>query len=1056
MTIKKFIDRPLMSMVINIMIVAVGIIAATQLPIEKYPDIAPPSVYLWASYPGASAETVQKSVVAPLEQAINGVDNMMYMKSSAGNGSASISIYFKQGTNADMAAVNVQNRVVQAQAMLPAEVLRFGVSVEKQQPGQLRILALESPGGTFDENFLSNYFYNNLRPAILRIQGVGKMEVWAGQYALRIWLKPEAMARYGIVPSDISALLEEQNMEASIGSIGEDTRNVFQYTLRYTGRKQEVQEFENLVLTSKTTGEELHLKDVADLELGQSDYAYSNSINGHPGVMGSVSQVAGSNATRINQEIDKLIKELEESLPNDVRIVTFDNTNDFLFASIREVVKTLLLAILLVLVVVYLFVQDFRATLIPALGIVVSLVGTFAFLAVAGFSINMLTLFAMVLVIGTVVDDSIVVVEAVQARFDAGYKSSYKAAVDAMDGLTVALCTTTMVFMVIFIPVSFVNGTTGIFYKQFGLTMAVSVGISLVVALTLSPALCALILKPRDDDYKSLSWKVRKAYQTAFKAILDRYTQVAMKLIHRKGIAAGAIAVAALLVVVLMKVVPTGFVPDEDMGSLMVDVSTPPGYTQSVTDEVMVRASDRIQQLPEVESVGAVTGIGGANKGMIQIQLKPWSQRRGKEHSSWSVTERINDILADEHEAESFAMSPGMIEGYGRGDGFELSLQNKNGQDIRTFYEVSEKFIESLNSRPEIADAYSGYAIDYPQYKVDVDASRCKKMGVSPATVLNELSAFLGSAYVSNFNKYNQVYQVTMQLRPDDRGSIQSLDRLYVRSETGNMLPVSQFMTLTKEYMPQSLDSYNMISSIDITGSVARGSSTGAVIRAVREVAARELPVGYGIEFGGITREESQAGSNIVIIFIISILFVYLIMVALYESLFIPMAVILSVPFGLAGAFLMAKIAGVENNIYLQIGLLMLIGLLAKTAILLTEYATQCRQAGMSLKQSAFFAAKMRLRPILMTSLTMIFGMLPLVFATGAGANGSRTIGVGTVGGMLVGTLGLLFVVPALFVVFQTLQEKFKPIEFTEPTDPLIKEEMLAIEEYTRNKKKDE
>lgn len=1054
MKIKTFIDRPLLSIVINVMVVAVGIIALTRLPIEKYPDIAPPTVYLWASYPGASAEAVQKSVLAPLEQAINGVDNMTYMKSSASNGSASISIFFKQGTNADMAAVNVQNRVVQAQAQLPAEVLKMGVAVEKQQPGQLRILALESPGGTCDENFLSNYFYNNLRPAILRIQGVGKCEVWGGQYALRIWLKPDAMVRHGIVPSDITTLLEEQNVEASIGSIGENTKNTFQYTLRYTGRKQEVSEFENLVLVSKQTGEELYLKDVADLELGQSDYAYSNRINGHPGVMGSVSQVAGSNATRINQDIDRLLKEIEQTLPKDICIVTFDNTNDFLFASIREVVMTLILAIILVLFIVYLFLQDIRATLIPALGIVVSLIGTFAFIAVAGFSINMLTLFALVLVIGTVVDDSIVVVEAVKARFDAGYNSSYKATVDVMGGLTAALCTTTLVFMVIFIPVSFVSGTSGIFYKQFGLTMAVAVGISLLVAMTLAPALCSLILKFQNKETKSFSSKVRTIYEATFKALLGRYTNMAMFFIRHKKMAAVAIVVAGVLMAILMCVVPTGFVPDEDMGSLMVDLSTPPGYTMAKTEEVMVRLTDQIQQLPEVESVGGVVGFGGANKGMVQVQLKPWGKRSGSDHTSWAVSERINAILAGEREAESFANSPGMIDGYGRGGGFEFSITNKNGADLRTFYDVSQHFLEVLNQRPEISDAYSSYSIDYPQYRVDVDASRCKKLGVSPSAVLNEMGTFLGSSYVSNFNKYNQVYQVTMQLRPTDRADLQSLDRLFVRSNDGAMLPMSQFVTLTKEYMPQSLDRFNMISCIDVSGSVAQGNSTGDAIRTIQEVAAKELPVGYGIEFGGITREESQTSGNIFIIFIICSIFVYLIMVALYESLFIPLTVILGVPFGLMGSFLFAKIFGVENNIYLQVGLIMLIGLLSKTAILLTEYASQCRHAGMSLKQSAFFAAKMRLRPILMTSLTMVFGMLPLMFASGAGANGSRTVGVGTVGGMLLGTLGILFVMPTLFVIFQTLQERFKSVEFQPSDDPLIIEEMKKIEEYTKNKNK--
>lgn len=665
----------------------------------------------------------------------------------------------------------------------------------------------------------------------------------------------------------------------------------------------------------------------------------------------------------------------------------------------------------------------------------------------------MLTLFALVLVIGTVVDDSIVVVEAVQARFDAGYRSAYSAAADAMNGLASALFTTTLVFMVFFIPASFISGTSGIFYKQFGLTMAVSVGISLIVALTLAPALCALILKPRNENKKSFSQKVHEAYHAAFKSIMSHYTDIAMAFIHRKWLVVSLIVVSLVLAVTLMRTVPTGFVPDEDMGSLMVDISTPPGYTMAATNEVLVRASDHIQQLPEVESVGGVTGLRGSNKAMIQIQLHPWGERSGKEHSSRSVSEKIETILAEETGARSFVMSPGMIDGYGRGGGFEFSILNHNGADINTFFDISQRFIESLNNCLEISDAYSSYEVNYPQYRVDIDFSRCKKFGVSPSSLLNEMAAFLGSSYVSNFNLYNQVYQVTMQLRPDDRADIQSLDNLFVRSESGDMLPASQFLTINREYMPQSLDNFNMISSISVSGSTAQGSSSGDTIRAINELASKELPVGYTIEYGGISREESESGGNVVIIFAVCIFFVYPIMVALYESLFIPMAVILSVPFGIAGAFLFAWMFGIENNIYLQVGLIMLIGLLAKTAILLTEYATQCRQAGMSLKQSAFFAAKMRLRPILMTSLTMIFGMLPLMFASGAEANGSRTIGVGTVGGMLIGTLGLLLIVPALFVVFQKLQEKFKPVQFVASDDPLIIEELKAIEENDRQKK---
>ena len=819
MNVKTFIDRPLLSIVISVFIVALGVIALTSLPVEKYPDIAPPTINVWASYPGASAETVQKSVVTPLEEAINGVEGMTYMKSSASNGSGSVTVYFEQGANADMAAVNVQNRVIQAQGQLPAEVLQIGVSTEKQQPGQLRIIALESPNGTYDENFLSNYFYNNLRPAILRINGVGKVEVWGAQYALRIWLKPDVMARHSLMPSDISAVLAEQNIEVSVGALGENSDNVFQYSLRYTGRKTKLSEFENLVITSLPTGEELRLKDVADIELGQSDYAFTNRINGHPGVMGAVHQVAGSNATKINLEIDKLIREVEKSLPKDIKIVTFDNTNDFLFASIREVVVTLIIAILLVLVVVFFFLQDFRATLIPAIGIVVSLIGTFAFMKVAGFSVNLLTLFALVLVIGTVVDDSIVVVEAVKAKFDSGYKSAYKASVDAMKGLAVTLFTTTLVFMVIFIPVSFMGGTTGIFFKQFGLTMAVAVGISFLNALTLAPALSALLLKPSEENRHGFTARIKKAYVTTFSFLLKHYTDMVHWLLGRKWVVATSVTVAAVLMMVLFKVVPTGFIPSEDMGNIFVEINTPAGYTMEKTREVMNRVSDQIQQLPAVEAVGGVVGVGaGSNGAEVFVQLKPWKQRKGFENTSTGVIEQINEILEQEHEAQSFAMETGMIEGYGGGGGFEFSVQDRNGMDVRTLKEITDRFVEKLQERPEIGDIYSNYDVNYPQYRVDVDVSRCKKAGVSPSTVLNELGAYLGGDYISNFNKYGKVYQVTSQLRPEDRIRPESIDQLFVRSDEGAMLPISQFVTLTKEYMPQTLSSHNMFRCIDVSG----------------------------------------------------------------------------------------------------------------------------------------------------------------------------------------------------------------------------------------------
>lgn len=1026
---QTFIHRPLLSLVISVFIVLLGVISLLSLPVERYPDIAPPAIYVWASYPGASAETVHKSVVMPLEEAINGVEGMTYMTSSTSNGSASITIYFEQGANADMAAVNVQNRVIQAQAQLPAEVLQTGVATEKRQPGQLRIIALESPNGTYDENFLSNYFYNNLRPALLRIKGVGKVEVWGAQYALRIWLKPDVMARHKLMPSDISAVLAEQNIEASVGSLGSNSDNVFQYMLRYTGRKTEVPEFENLVIASLPTGEELLLKDVADVELGQSDYDYINSINGHPGVMGSVSQMAGSNATKINLEIDKLLAETEKSLPKDVKIVTFDNTNDFLFASIREVILTLVIAIVLVLVVVLFFLQDFRATLIPAVGIIVSLIGTFAFMKVAGFSVNLLTLFALVLVIGTVVDDSIVVVEAVKAKIDEGCTSARKATEEAMNGLSVTLFTTTLVFMVIFIPVAFMGGTTGIFFKQFGLTMAVAVGISLINALTLSPALCALILKPASvetHDRASLQSRIRTVYTTTFNTLLKHYTNMVCWLLGRKWLIVGSVAAALLLFGILFKVVPTGFIPNEDMGTLFVDLTPPSGYTANKTFDLMNRNCDKIRELPEVQDVGGVVGVGaGAN---IFVQLKPWKERRGKAHSSSAIMEKIDEILSHETEAQSFVSEPGMVEGYGGNGGFEFSVQGRNGQDAKTLHAVTTRFMKILSERPEIGETYSSYDVNYPQYRVDLDVARCKKMGVAPSTVLNEMGSYLGGDYISNFNKYNKVYQVDLQLRPSDRNRPESLASLFVRSENGEMMPINQFVTLTKEYMPQSINSFNMFPCIDVSGSVAEGSSSGRAIRAIQETAAKELPVGYSIEFGGITREENQTSGRVIFIFLICIVFAYLVMVALYESLFIPLAVMLSVPFGLAGSLLFAKLFGVENNIYMQIGMVMLVGLLSKTAILLTEYASQARREGMSLAEAALSSAKVRLRPILMTSLTMIIGMLPLMFASGVGANGSRTIGVCVVGGMLFGTLGLLLTVPVLFVVFQKIQEKVKRI----------------------------
>lgn len=1056
MNIKIFIDRPLLSFVICVVLFCVGILSMRSLPIEKYPEIAPVAINVWASYPGASAETVQKSVIAPLEEAINGVENMTYMTSSASNSSASITIFFTQGTNSDMAAVNVQNRVAQAHAMLPAEVVKIGVHCEKNQPGVLRSLGLESPNGTYNEAFLSNYFINNLKSAIQRIKGVGKVEVFGSSYALRLWLKPEAMSARAVVPSDIAKTLEQQNIEASVGTLGENSESVRQYILSYVGRKKTIEEFENLVVRSKATGEELLLREVADVELGLSDYSFSNQINAHPGVMGVISQAAGSNATTINLQIDKLIKELERTLPNDIRIVTFDNTNDFLFEAIKEVVVSLIIAVVLVLLIVFAFLQDLRSTLVPALSIVVSLVGTFVFMHLAGFSINMLTLFALVLVIGTVVDDSIVVVEAIRTRLDSGYYSDApSAAKDAMSSLSSALVTTTIIFMIVFVPVSFVKGTSGIFYKQFGLSMAVAVGLSLVCAFTLSPALSALIFKPKSDNKQSFFNFISQAYRIGFEALLNRYTKLVIRILRKPVVVCFGVIGAVVASLLLFKIVPEGFIPQEDSGSINIDIVAPAGYTQQKTEKILKRVSDSVMGLPAVSEVGSVVGFSfsgsGSNQGSILVQLKPWKQR--KDWHIDKVISRIEEITSHETEAFCFVSTAAMVEGFGNSGDVEFVVQDLNGADIEQFHQTVDEFITRLNSRKELSRVYSSFETNYPQYSVEVDASRCKRMGVSSDEVLSELGAFLGGNYVSNLNLYNKVYQVTMQLKPADRMDTEALERLYVRNQNGDMLPISQFVNLQKENAPQTISRFNMFNSISVSGNVAEGSSTGKAIEAIADEAVKHLPKSCKIELSGLTREQSQNSNNILPILLVSLFFMYLVLVALYESVFIPFAVLLSVPFAMLGSLGFAAVFGVENNIYLQIGLIMLVGLICKTTVLMTEYATSCRKCGMSLKQAAIFSAKMRLRPILMTSLTMIFGMLPLVFASGAGANGSRTIGTSVVGGMILGTLAIVVTTPVLFVIFQRLEERFKPIKtFVKCNDPLIEQELRRISDYKKNK----
>ena len=1057
MNLRTFIERPVLSAVISITIVVVGIIGLFSLPVEQYPDIAPPTIMVSTTYYGASAETLQKSVIAPLEEAINGVEDMTYMTSSATNsGSVSITVYFKQGTDPDMAAVNVQNRVSRATGQLPAEVTQVGVTTSKRQTSILQMFSLYSPDDSYDENFLSNYISINLKPQILRISGVGDLMIMGGEYSMRVWMKPDVMAQYKLIPSDITGVLAEQNIESATGSFGENSDETYQYTMKYTGRLITPEEFGDIVIRSTDNGEVLKLKDVADIQLGQDSYAYHGGMDGHPGVSCMVFQTAGSNATEVNQNIDKLLEEASKDLPKGVELTQMMSSNDFLFASIHEVVKTLIEAIILVILVVYVFLQDFRSTLIPLVGIVVSLVGTFAFMAIAGFSINLLTLFALVLVIGTVVDDAIIVVEAVQARFDVGYRSSYMASINAMKGISNAVITSSLVFMAVFIPVSFMGGTSGTFYTQFGLTMAVAVGISAINALTLSPALCALLLKPyinEDGTQKNnFAARFRKAFNSAFDMMVDKYKTIVLFFIKRRWLTWSLLACSVVLLVLLMNNTKTSLVPDEDQGVIFVNVSTAAGSSLTTTDKVMERIEKRLIEIPQLKHVQKVAGYGllagqGSSFGMLILKLKPWDERPGDEDNVQSVIGQVYARTADIKDASVFAISPGMIPGYGMGNALELHMQDKMGGDMNEFFTTTQQYLGALNQRPEISMAYSTFDVRYPQWTVEVDAAKCKRAGITPDAVLSTLSGYYGGQYVSNFNRFSKVYRVMIQADPVFRLDETSLDNAFVRMSNGEMAPLSQFVTLTRSYGAESLSRFNMYNSIAVNAMPADGYSTGDAIKAVQETAEQSLPKGYGYDYGGITREENQQSGTTIIIFGICFLMIYLILSALYESFIIPFAVLLSVPCGLMGSFLFAWMFGLENNIYLQTGLIMLIGLLAKTAILLTEYAAERRKAGMGLIASAVSAAKARLRPILMTALTMIFGLFPLMMSSGVGANGNRSLGTGVVGGMTIGTLALLFIVPTLFIAFQWLQERLRPVQSVPTHDWQIEEEIKVSEE---------
>ena len=1037
MNVKTFIDRPILSGVISVAVLIIGLIALSQLPLEQYPDIAPPTVTVFANYAGASAETVMKSAVAPLEESINGVENMMYMTSSATNaGQASIRIYFKQGTDPDMSVVNVQNRVGEAQRLLPAEVVQSGVTVRKMQTGTLMFVALYSPDDSFASNFLTNYLQINLEPKLSRIPGVGEVNVFGARYSMRIWLDPGKMAMYSLVPDDIREVLSEQNIEAATGKLGLETDNVFVYTLKYRGRYEKEEDFENMVIKSLPDGRLLRLGEVATIELGAQQYNFFNEVNGHPSCNLMIVQTSGSNANEVIKKVEKEFKAFEKDLPRGMKLVTVMSIKDFLDASIAEVIKTLFLAILLVILVVYLFLHDFKATLIPSLSILVSLVGTFAFIYAAGFSLNLLTLFALVLVIGTVVDDSIVVVEAVQAKFDEGYTSPYRATIDAMKGLTGAIITNTLVFMAVFIPVCFMGGTTGIFYTQFGLTMAVAVGISCINSLTLSPALCALLLRPRADVSKGEKAGFSDRFHFAWNRVFDRFKQgysfVELALFKHKGwvwlLIVGAIGgLAAMLLTT-----KSSLVPQEDLGSITVNVQAAPGTNLEETSRITAEVEEIIRDIPQLELYARTTGSDARRTtttaaASFNLRLKNWKERKGKEDSEAAVMEEIYRRTASISAAQIRLSTRPMIAGYGSGSGFELYVQDKKGGTIEDLLKYTRDFIAALNQRPEISRAYTSFDTKYPQFVVDVDAVRCKRNGVSPRSVLSVLAGYVGGVYASNINRFTKIYRVMIQASPQFRADEEAFNNIYVRSNSGEMSPISQYIRLTKVYGSESLSRFNLFPSISVYGENGRGHSSGQAIAAISETARTALPEGYGFEFGGMSREEAESGNTTVIVFAICLLFIFLILCALYESVTIPLAIILSVPFGLLGSFLFARAWGLDNNIYLQIGLIMLIGLLAKTAVLLTEYATLARKKGASITQSAMSAARDRLRPILMTSLTMIIGLLPLVFANGVGANGNISVGVGAAGGMLVGTIALLLVTPVLTIVFMYLHEKMFP-----------------------------
>lgn len=1058
MKLDRFINRPVLSTVISIFMVILGILGLLFLPITQYPDIAPPTICVSTTYTGANAQTILNSVIAPLEESINGVEDMLYMTSTATNtGSADITVYFKQGTDPDMAAVNVQNRVSKAQNLLPAEVTQVGVITKKRQTSMLMVFSLFSPDDRYDLEFLENYAKINVIPLIQRVPGVGDANVMASDYSMRIWLKPDIMAQYGLMPSDITGILAEQNIEAAPGQFGAQGNQSFQYVLTYKGRLQTAEEFGNMVIRANENGEILYLKDVADIELGRLTYDFKNFQNGHNAVSAIVYQTAGSNATAIIEDINDLLDEIKETLPPGIEISVTMNSNDFLYASIHEVIKTLIEAFILVFFVVYIFLQDLRSTLIPAIAIPVSLIGTFFALYLMGFSLNLLTLCALVLAIAIVVDDAIVVVEGVHAKLDQGYKSPHKASIDAMRELSGAILSITLVMMSVFIPVSFMPGTSGTFYRQFGLTMAFAIGFSAINALTLSPALCAILLKPHKEGEghkKTFVSRFHIAFNVAYNNMLAKYKNGVAHFVHHKKLSFLGVIVGTIILIVLMNITPTGLVPNEDTGTIMVTVDLQPGTSQERTEEVMMQIDQILGSHPAMQSRTQIIGfsfLGGQGNtyGSFICKLKPWDERTGKGMDANSVIGALYMQFATQvKDARVLCFAPPMIPGYSVSNGFELNLQDKTGGSLDNFYQVAQDFIAELLKRPEIAMASTTFNPNFPQYRVDVDVAKCKQAGISPSDVLSALQGYLGGMYSSNFNRFGKLYRVMMQAEPDARVSPESLNNIKIRNGS-EMAPITNFITLEKVYGPDNINRFNMYTSMTVNGNPADGYSSGEAIKAIEEVASQTLPVGYGYEFSGMTREEQSSSSGTTaIIFMLCLVFVYLLLSAQYESYILPLSVIFSIPFGLAGSFIFAWIMGVENNIYLQIALIMLIGLLAKNAILIVEFALDRRRTGMPIINAAIDGAAARLRPILMTSLAMVIGLLPMMFAHGVGANGNSTLGAGAVGGMLIGMICQIFIVPALFVVFQIIQEKIKPLTW----DDLDNKDVISeIEQYSKS-----